>query len=176
MSCMQRSSPWTNPYSCLPDRQDTCDFLRRQNLGGLRATMEDVLGFLRQPKVPNPTSEATPARRAPEAGRAEELLRDLLPAGQVADRFDASYLDDLPEILRELHGINTPDGGTASDHRVAELQRICKLDAGAPGLSWRPHCASWASGTATSRRATLPTSSRSATTTRGSRRGGGAKG
>jgi hypothetical protein len=44
--------------------------------------------------------------------RAEDLLRFLLPVGECLQRFDASYLDDLPEILKENHGIVDGRGGT----------------------------------------------------------------
>lgn len=88
------------------------------------------MGFLRQSNQRTAETDVATAPRTPELARAEELLRELIPRGQVADRFDASYLDDLPEILRELHGI-TSDGATA-DPRVAELRPLAGLDASAP--------------------------------------------
>jgi hypothetical protein len=36
---------------------------------------------------------------------ADAILDELIDRNQVIDRFDATYLDDLPEILRELHGV-----------------------------------------------------------------------
>src|SRR5262245_46993326 len=40
-----------------------------------------------------------------EDGPADEILDRLIERDRVIDRFDASYVDDLPEIFRELHGI-----------------------------------------------------------------------
>jgi SAM-dependent methyltransferase len=42
-------------------------------------------------------------RAAPPANRAEEILDRLIDQDELIDRFDASYLDDLPDILREVH-------------------------------------------------------------------------
>src|ERR1051326_5595635 len=47
------------------------------------------------------------SNRAGPAARAEKLLHNLLPRGRIVDRFDASYLQDLPDILRELYGYTT---------------------------------------------------------------------
>jgi SAM-dependent methyltransferase len=59
------------------------------------------------------TETAVP-ERAPE-GPFEETLDRLLPREELIDRFDASYLDDLPEILRELHGV---DSDRPTDHEL----------------------------------------------------------
>jgi SAM-dependent methyltransferase len=49
------------------------------------------------------------ARRTPEP--AAEILDQLIDREEVIDRFDASYIDDLPEILRELHGLTDENLG-----------------------------------------------------------------
>src|SRR5688572_20081839 len=61
--------------------------------------------------------------------RAEELLRTLIRPEQGVDRFDASYLEDLPHLLREVHGL-TPQGGGTPESRTA-LQELLSL-AGLP--------------------------------------------
>jgi SAM-dependent methyltransferase len=44
----------------------------------------------------------------PADGPADEILDRLLDPEEIIDRFDASYVDDLPQILREVHGV-TPE-------------------------------------------------------------------
>ena len=58
---------------------------------------------------PKPTQEPPLG----EAGPADEILGRLLDPGEIIDRYDASYLDDLPVILAEVHGI---DEDNARDH------------------------------------------------------------
>ena len=53
---------------------------------------------------------------------ADELLGRLIEREELVDRFDADYLDDLPEILREVHGITDENAG--DDPRVQELWRL----------------------------------------------------
>jgi hypothetical protein len=38
-------------------------------------------------------------------GEADAILDRLLPREEIIDRFDATYLDDLPDLLREIHGV-----------------------------------------------------------------------
>jgi SAM-dependent methyltransferase len=54
-------------------------------------------------------------------GPADEVLGRLIERDQVIDRFDADYLDDLPKILREVHGITDENASDNSD--VQELWR-----------------------------------------------------
>jgi SAM-dependent methyltransferase len=53
-------------------------------------------------KRAEPRSAPKPAPTVP----ADEILERLLPRDQLIDRFDATYLDDLPVILKELHGVD----------------------------------------------------------------------
>ena len=46
-------------------------------------------------------------------GPADAILDELLPREEIIDRFDATYLDDLPVILREVHGVTDEN---ARDH------------------------------------------------------------
>jgi SAM-dependent methyltransferase len=48
---------------------------------------------------------AEPAPDLAPEGPADPILRDLIDRERVIDRFDASYLDDLGEILNELYGV-----------------------------------------------------------------------
>jgi SAM-dependent methyltransferase len=63
-----------------------------------------------------PISGVTRRRRLPKAesrrARAEEILDRLLDPEQLIDRFDATYVDDLREILGEVHGL--------TDHNLPE--------------------------------------------------------
>lgn len=58
--------------------------------------------------------KAWPGKRTPEG--AARLLDQLIDREEVIDRFDASYIDDLPAILREVHGISDE---TLAEHRLA---------------------------------------------------------
>jgi SAM-dependent methyltransferase len=44
-------------------------------------------------------------RGAVRRGSEAPILYQLLNPGETIDRFDGTYLDDLPEIMRELHGV-----------------------------------------------------------------------
>jgi SAM-dependent methyltransferase len=57
-----------------------------------------------------------------ETQAAQTILDRLLDSEQLIDRFDASYLDDLPEILRELHGVTDENAAESPD--VRELWRL----------------------------------------------------
>lgn len=57
----------------------------------------------------------------PRAGPADAILDELIDRDQVIDRFDATYLDDLPDILREAHGV--------TDQNAREHPLWPKLDA-----------------------------------------------
>jgi SAM-dependent methyltransferase len=59
---------------------------------------------------------------------ADEVLGRLIDRDQLIDRFDANYLDDLPEILREVHGIS--DENAAGN---ADVQELWKLSGREPG-------------------------------------------
>jgi hypothetical protein len=59
---------------------------------------------------------------APPANEAEALLDELLDPEEIIDRFDASYLDDLPQLLDELHGVN--DENLASHELRERLERL----------------------------------------------------
>lgn len=62
--------------------------------------------------------------QAPE-GPADDILRRLIDAREVIDRFDASYVDDLPEILRELHGVSAE---RVREHTIwPDLEALWKL-------------------------------------------------
>ena len=87
------------------------------------------MGFLKLSRTRPSAPETVESPRSPELGRASELLTELFPKGELVDRFDASYLEDVPEILREIHGL---DAGGSGDDRVAELKRLCGLGPGAP--------------------------------------------
>ena len=65
-------------------------------------------------------------RKAVEVAGAEGILDRLLDRERIIDRFDANYLDDLPEILRELHGVTEENAGDNGD--VAELWRLSGRD------------------------------------------------
>jgi SAM-dependent methyltransferase len=59
---------------------------------------------------------------------ADEVLGRLLQRDELIDRFDADYLDDLPEILRELHGVT--DENAAANADVQELWRLSGREPG----------------------------------------------
>jgi SAM-dependent methyltransferase len=61
-------------------------------------------------------------QKTTEADAAGLILDRLLDREQLIDRFDASYLDDLPDILRELHGVSDADPLANPD--VRELWRL----------------------------------------------------
>jgi hypothetical protein len=54
------------------------------------------------------------SRARPRSSPADALLDHLIAQEEVMDRFDASYLDDLPEILRELHGVTSESARASS--------------------------------------------------------------
>jgi len=55
----------------------------------------------------------------------EEILDSLLDREEIIDRFDATYLDDLHEILRELHGLTDENlAGHALGPNVARLWEL----------------------------------------------------
>lgn len=85
-------------------------------------------------RLPNPLKSSAQPERSP----ADAVLDRLIDREEVIDRFDASYLDDLPEILREVHGVTdtnarqsaiwgdllelwTLAGGTEADFSVARI-------------------------------------------------------
>lgn len=58
----------------------------------------------------------------PAATPVDPVLERLLDREEIIDRFDASYIDDLQDILRELHGITAAN---ARDHELwPELERL----------------------------------------------------
>jgi len=59
---------------------------------------------------------------------ADEVLGRLIDRDQLIDRFDANYLDDLPEILREVHGIT--DENAAGNADIQELWRLSGREPG----------------------------------------------
>jgi SAM-dependent methyltransferase len=61
-------------------------------------------------------------------GPADEVLARLLDREELIDRFDADYLDDLPEILREVHGITAANQAESAD--VRELWRLAGREPG----------------------------------------------
>ena len=65
-------------------------------------------------------------RKTADVEAAERILDRLLDREQLIDRFDASYLDDLPEILREVHGVTAANAAEHAD--VAELWRLAGRD------------------------------------------------
>jgi len=73
------------------------------------------------------------AARARDA-RIRELLTELLLRDECrVDRYDASYLDDLPEILREMHGITEIRGpATPARAKLAELAALVGVSDTAP--------------------------------------------
>lgn len=74
-------------------------------------------GFLRR------TRSAEPQLAAPTP--ADDVLARLLDRDRIIDRFDADYLDDLPVLLRELHGITEEN---AREHeRWDDLQALWEL-------------------------------------------------
>ena len=75
------------------------------------------VGFLRRNRSTEPPLRpATPA---------DEVLGRLLDRDRIIDRFDADYLDDLPVLLRELHGITEQN---ARDHeRWDDLKALWEL-------------------------------------------------
>src|SRR4051794_1500710 len=53
------------------------------------------------------------------------ILARLLDPEEIIDRFDATYVDDLPELLREIHGVTEANAHT---HSLApDLMRIWEL-------------------------------------------------
>jgi SAM-dependent methyltransferase len=63
------------------------------------------------------------AQRTPEP--AARILDELIDREEVIDRFDASYLDDLPAILREVHGLDDARlAGHRLEPRIAELWEL----------------------------------------------------
>jgi len=87
-------------------------------------------------------TETTPGlRTGTKTGRAraEELLRVLVRPEEGVDRFDASYLEDLPHLLREVHGL-TPGGGGTKEARAAldELLSVAGLLKEAPWTQLPP--------------------------------------
>jgi SAM-dependent methyltransferase len=80
-----------------------------------------------------------PAAR-PRDVRIRELLTDLLLRDECrVDRYDASYLDDLPEILREMHGITAiPGAATPARAKLQELAALVGLPATTPLVELAP--------------------------------------
>jgi hypothetical protein len=74
-------------------------------------------GFLRRTRIAEPQLEpSTPA---------DDVLARLLDRDRIIDRFDADYLDDLPVLLRELHGV-TEDTARSHEH-WEDLQALWAL-------------------------------------------------
>lgn len=69
-------------------------------------------------------AQETPVQPAPD-GPADEILDRLVERERVIDRFDASYVDDLPQILQELHGIT--DENARQHERWADLAALWAL-------------------------------------------------
>ena len=66
---------------------------------------------------------------SPESQPADEILQRLIERDRVIDRFDATYLDDLAEILRELHGLNQETlAGHALEADVRQLWTLAGRD------------------------------------------------
>jgi SAM-dependent methyltransferase len=64
-----------------------------------------------------------------QAHPADPLLDRLIDRDHTIDRFDATYLDDLPRILREQHGITADNATThARWPELAELWRLAGRD------------------------------------------------
>jgi SAM-dependent methyltransferase len=65
-------------------------------------------------------------RLEPDApvNEAERLLDSLLDRDEIIDRFDANYIDDLPDLLRELHGVT--DENLAGHELRPTLERLCE--------------------------------------------------
>lgn len=59
---------------------------------------------------------------------ADEVLARLIEHDELIDRFDADYLDDLPHILREVHGVT--DENAAQNADVQELWRLAGREPG----------------------------------------------
>jgi len=74
-----------------------------------------------------------PAAR-PRVERIRELLTELLLRDECrVDRYDASYLDDLPDILKEMHGITALRGpATTARAKLAELAALVGVSDTAP--------------------------------------------
>lgn len=86
---------------------------------------------------------------------ADEILARLLDRDELIDRFDATYLDDLPEILREVHGVTDDNARAhalwpelerlwdcasrpADAFRIADLQHVLVDEAGVDEARWTP--------------------------------------
>src|SRR5262245_46152868 len=64
------------------------------------------------------------------AGPADELLGRFLEPTEIIDRYDATYLDDLPAIFAEVHGL-TP-GNMRGHPRWSDLQELWAATGRAP--------------------------------------------
>src|SRR3954454_7692013 len=62
-------------------------------------------------------------RRQPS--EVDRVLEGLLDPEEIIDRFDASYIDDLPDLLREIHGVT--DANVRSHARWPDLERLWTL-------------------------------------------------
>lgn len=79
-------------------------------------------------------AKGEPSPQTSARSQAAALLRGLLPREEIVDRFDASYLDDLPDLLREIHGL-TPTGAGDPDAR-RRFDALCRLAQHSPGAPW----------------------------------------
>lgn len=69
----------------------------------------------------SPLFKRAVVRRGPEA----PILDELLNPEEIIDRFDGTYLDDLPEILHELHGVS---GSNVREHALwPQLKELWEL-------------------------------------------------
>lgn len=74
-----------------------------------------------------PASQSTEAVPAP-LEEAKALVDRLVDPSFVVDRFDASYLQDLPDILREQHGIVSLKGRNGGAARALLKDLLAQLD------------------------------------------------
>lgn len=66
-------------------------------------------------------------------------MHALLPAGRMVDRFDASYLQDLADILRELYGFTSvPETDEPAAAEVRGLASLTGLSVGDPLVNLAP--------------------------------------
>ena len=56
---------------------------------------------------------------------ADPILDSLLPREEIIDRYDASYIDDLPDLLREIHGIT--ERNLREHARFADMRALWEL-------------------------------------------------
>ena len=75
------------------------------------------VGFLRRTRSTEPP--------LPPATPADDILARLLDRDRIIDRFDADYLDDLPALLAELHGITEENART--HERWGDLEALWEL-------------------------------------------------